>query len=239
MYRSPRSVLLDEIFPTSHAHCARTLRRTMYDSGRYQDRTEAGSCLAEALLDRNVAADIVLAIPRGGLPPGRVVADALEVPLDIVVARKIGAPGNPEYAIGAVASDGSVWRNDIAIRNTGVSDADFEQRSREAAAEAAKKAEKYRRGRSPPSLSGKIVVLVDDGVATGSTVRACLKQVQAADPAHVVLAVPVGPPQTIAELEHLADEVVCPLTPSSFRGVGQFYERFDQVPDEAAMAYLE
>ena len=211
----------------------------MFGSSRFKDRTQAGERLGEALRERGIDADIVLAVPRGGLPLGRAVADALDVPLDIVVASKIGAPGNPEYAIGAVASDGTVWRNEQAIRGTRT-DEEYFEREREREAEAARqKADTYRAGRSAPDLTGKTVVVVDDGVATGSTVRACLQMLEGTEAERVVLAVPVGPPDTIDELRELADEVVCLETPRSFMGVGQFYARFDQVSDEEAMAYLE
>jgi len=211
----------------------------MPDSLRFKDRTEAGTQLGEALRERGIDVDIVLAIPRGGLPLGRAVADVLDVPLDIVVASKIGAPGNPELAIGAVASDGSVWRNDEAFRGTGTNEEYFEQEREREAEYARQKADRYRGERPDPDLAGKTVAVVDDGVATGSTVRACLQLLRETDAERIVLAVPVGPPDTVHELQELADEVVCLETPSSFRGVGQFYERFDQVSDEAAMEYLE
>jgi Predicted phosphoribosyltransferases len=191
------------------------------------------------LREREMGVDVTLAIPRGGLPLGRAVADVLAVPLDIVVASKIGAPGNPELAIGAVASDGSVWRNNEAFRGTGA-DEDYFQQEREREAENARqKADRYRGERSEPDLTGETVAVVDDGVATGSTVRACLQTLRKTDAERVVLAVPVGPPETVHELQELADEVICLKTPSNFMGVGQFYERFDQVSDEEAMAYLE
>lgn len=206
---------------------------------QFEDRRDAGEQLAAALEERGVEADLVLAIPRGGLPLGRVVADALGAPLSVVVARKIGAPGNPEYAIGAVASDGSVWPNEEAIRRTGVDEDEFERRRAEEAESARQKAARYRGDRPEPGLTGKTVVIVDDGVATGSTARACIAQVRAGGADRVVLAVPVGPPSTVQDLQSMADEVVCVLTPSSFAGVGQFYRRFDQVQDEEALAYLD
>ena len=211
----------------------------MFGSSRFKDRTQAGERLGEALRERGIDADVVLAIPRGGLPLGRAVADALGVPLDIVVASKIGAPGNPEYAIGAVASDGTVWRNEQAIRGTRADEEYFDRERDREAENARQKAETYRDGGGPPDLTGKTVVVVDDGVATGSTVRACLLMLEGTEAERVVLAVPVGPPDTIDELRELADEVVCLETPRSFMGVGQFYARFDQVSDEEAMAYLE
>jgi len=162
----------------------------------------------------------------------------LDVPLDVVVASKIGAPGNPELAIGAVASDGSVWRNEEAFRGTGANEEYFEQDREREAENARQKADRYRGERSEPDLTGKTVAVVDDGVATGSTVRACLRMLRKTDARRIALAVPVGPPDTIHELQGLADEVICLETPSSFMGVGQFYERFDQVSDEEAMEYL-
>lgn len=209
----------------------------MSNPDRFADRTEAGERLATALRERGVEADLVLAVPRGGLPLGRAVADALDAPLDVVVARKIGAPGNPEYAVGAVASDGSVWRNEAAFRADGVSEEYFRREREKEAANARRKAERYRGDRPVPDVAGRTVVVVDDGVATGSTIRACLEQVRDAD--RVVLAIPVGPPDTVRELSAVADRVVCLLTPEWFGGVGQFYHRFDQVSDEEAMGYLE
>ncbi|ELY58694.1 phosphoribosyltransferase [Natronolimnohabitans innermongolicus] len=206
---------------------------------RFDNRTDAGKRLAETLRERGVEADLVLAVPRGGLPLGRAVADALEVPLDIVVAKKIGAPGNPEYAVGAVASDGSVWRNEVAIDGTRTDEAYVEERREAEAERARRKADRYRGGRPAPDLGGKTVVVVDDGVATGSTVRACLAQLENSDADRVVLAVPVGPPDTIADLEGQVDDVVCLETPANFMGVGQFYANFGQVSDEEAMAYLD
>ncbi len=204
----------------------------------FTDRTEAGEQLAEALSDKQLGADIVLAIPRGGLPLGRAVADALDVPLDVVVAKKIGAPGNPELAIGAVASDGSALRNERSFQTSGADEEYFERKRTEQAASAREKANQYREDSKEPELAGKTVIVVDDGVATGSTARACLKQVNEADADDVILAVPVGPPDTIDELKQLADEVVCLQIPKQFRAVGAHYERFDQVTDEKAMGYM-
>ncbi|MFB6159741.1 MAG: phosphoribosyltransferase [Haloferacaceae archaeon] len=211
----------------------------MSESGRFTDRTDAGQQLGEALRERGVDADVVLAVPRGGLPLGRAVADALDAPLDVVVASKIGAPGNPEYALGAVASDGSVWRNEAAFRGTGADEEYFEREREREAENARRKAERYRGDRPERDLTGETVVVVDDGVATGSTIRACLRTVAERGAGRVVLAVPVGPPDTVRELEGMADEVVCLVTPSGFTSVGQFYERFDQVSDEEATSYLE
>jgi len=203
----------------------------------FRDRTAAGERLADALEEGDVAADIVLAIPRGGLPLGRAVADRLDAPLDVVVASKIGAPRNEEYAVGAVAEDGAAWLNEDALNRLSVSDgylAREREREREIAAE---KAATYRDG-GRPDLSGKRVVVVDDGVATGATMRACLGLVRDENPESVVAAVPVGPPDTLDDLAALADEVVAVERPGNFRAVGAHYRRFDQVSDEEAMSYL-
>lgn len=203
----------------------------------FTDRTDAGRALGEALAERGVNGDIVLAIPRGGLPLGRAVADALELPLDIVVAQKMGAPHNPEYAIGAVANDGSVWLNDHAIDSLSVGEEYIEETRSEKAAAAREKAQRYRTNGSP-ELQGKTVIIVDDGIATGATARACIKRVENADADAIVLAVPVSSPRTIDELHPSVDDIVCLETPAQFRAVGQFYDRFEQVQDEQAMEYL-
>jgi len=204
---------------------------------RFEDRADAGRRLGEALSERGIDADLVLAIPRGGLPLGRAVADALGAPLSVVVARKIGAPDNPEFALGAVAADGSAWLNDAAIRRRDV-DREYVDRVREEKAEAAReKAARYR-GDAPPDPEGKTVV-VDDGIATGATARACIERVRDGGAERVVLAVPVGSPRAVADLEAAVDDLVCLEAPDGFRAVGQFYGQFDQVSDEEATSYLD
>lgn len=204
----------------------------------FEDRHDAGRRLGDALVERGVDADIVLAIPRGGLPLGREAADALDAPLDIVVAQKMGAPRNPEYAVGAVAADGSVWLNESAIRDLGVDESYLDEVRREEAENAREKAKTYREG-GMPDLTGKTVVIVDDGVATGATARACIERVKSDGPDRIVLAVPVGSPRTVEELRGMVDELVCLETPSNFRAVGGFYEEFGQVSDREAMSYLD
>lgn len=205
----------------------------------FQDRADAGEQLADLLQEEGVDADIVLAIPRGALPLGRVVADRYDVPLDVVVASKMGAPDNPELAIGAAASDGSVWRNEEIIDHVGASDAYVEREAEQEVAAARQKLERYRGTDEPPDLDGKRVVLVDDGVATGATMRACIRQAKAAGAERVVAAVPVGPPDSLADLEAEADAVYAVERPSQFRAVGSHYRSFPQVSDEEAVAYLE
>jgi predicted phosphoribosyltransferase len=204
----------------------------------FDNRTDAGEQLATELERRGVEADVVLGIPRGALPVARPVADALGARLDVVVAQKMGAPGNPELAIGAAASDGSVWLNDDLVDRLGVSEEYVEREAEAEAANAREKVERYR-GDETLDLTGKRVVVVDDGVATGATARACLRGVRDAGASRVVLAVPVGSPDSIDQLEAEADEVVALQTPWSFRAVGQYYRDFGQVSDEEAVAYLD
>ena len=214
----------------------------MFDRGqqtRFADRTEAGKQLAEAIRDRGVDADVVLAIPRGGLPVGREVADAIDRPLDVIVASKVGAPWNPELAIGAVGSDGSAWFDESLIERHGI-DAEYVERKRESVAEAAAEKEaRYRGTEASTSLGGSTVLLVDDGAATGSTTIAAIRLARARDAATIVLALPVAPPDTLQTLRSEADDVICLLTPSWFGAVGQFYADFGQVSDEEAIDLLE
>ena len=205
----------------------------------FADRENAGRRLAALLEERGVAVDIVLAIPRGGLPVGRAVADHFDVPLDVIAAKKLGAPGNPELAIGAATGDGTVWLNDDLLAQLGVDDDYLEAERERAIATAREKTETYRAGRPPLDLEGERVVVVDDGVATGATTRACLDAVRALGAANVVLGVPVGPQRSLDELAATADDVVCVETPAFFSAVGQAYRDFAQVSDENARAYLD
>lgn len=205
----------------------------------FRDRADAGEQLAQLIEDRDIEADVVLAIPRGGLPVGRVVADALGIPLDIIAARKIGAPGNPELAIGAVAADGSVWLNDRLIDQIGVDDEYIEEGIDRERENARAKVDRYRGDHPTPELSGKRVLIVDDGVATGATTTACIRQARNAGADRVILGVPVGPPDSIDRLRSEVDEMICVETPPHFGAVGQFYESFIQVTDEEAIEYLD
>ena len=205
----------------------------------FENRLAAGERLGERLAERDFEADVVLGIPRGGLPVARPVADALGVPLDVVVASKIGAPGNPELALGAIAADGSVWLNDTLIDRLGVDEGYVDrEREREATAASEKEA-RYRDADVIPDFEGSAAILVDDGLATGATAVACLRQLQEAGAEHVVFAAPVGSQSALSRTERDADEVVCLDTPANFGAVGQFYRSFDQVPDEEALRYLD
>lgn len=204
----------------------------------FTDRADAGEQLAQLLEGEGVEVDLVLGIPRGGLPVARPVADALGVPLDVIAAKKMGAPNNPELAIGAVASDGSVWRNEDLIDRLDVSETYIEEERERAAASARQKEEDYRGHREPPQLADKRVVIVDDGVATGATATACVRMAVDDGAEYVAFAVPVGSPSSLRRLEEDADDVFAVREPEHFNAVGQFYRSFEQVSDEEAIEYL-
>lgn len=205
----------------------------------FQDRHDAGQQLADLVAERVPDPDLVLGIPRGGLPVARPVAERLNVPLDIVAAKKMGMPGNPEFAIGAAASDGSAWVDDDVVERYDI-DEEYIENERERAAETAQeKIETYREGREEPEMAGRTVLIVDDGVATGATARACLREVTDAGAERVILAVPVGPSESLADLEREADQVVVVEEPERFGAVGAHYREFGQVSDEEAADFLD
>ena len=210
----------------------------------YADRAQAGKVLASAVkreLAEKLSAGrpLVLAIPRGGVPIGRDVAAALDADLDLVVPRKLGAEGNPEYAIGAVMQDGALYLNQEALRVTGASSEYIEAEKAREMKEAARRLGAYRDGRKEPALTGRVVIVVDDGVATGATMIAALRSVRLRGASLVVAAAPVAPSSTIDELRHEADVVVCPYTPEPFYAIGAFYGSFSQVSDEEVKEILQ
>jgi predicted phosphoribosyltransferase len=203
----------------------------------FVDRTEAGERLAKALVHHAGTGCVVLAIPRGGVIVGEVVARALGAPLDVVVPRKIGAPGNPELAIGAVAPGVRV----LETSTVSLLRVSKEYLEREIAAEEAeieRRQHAFRDGRAAVPVPGKVAIVVDDGVATGSTAVAALRWARVQGAAHVVLAVPVAPPQTMRRLRAEADEVVVLETPEPFFAVGEWYLDFAQTSDEEVVAAL-
>jgi len=202
----------------------------------FADRQDAGERLAQAL--RHLEANaLVLAIPRGGVIVGDVVARELGVPLDVVVPRKVGAPGNPELAIGAVAPGIRVLDTRM-VRALGVSERYLEREIATQEAEIERRQQVYRGGRPSQPVSGRVAIVVDDGVATGSTAVAALRWARAQGAERVVLAVPVAPPQTIDRLQVEADEVVALETPQPFLAVGEWYRDFDQTTDEQVVSAL-
>jgi putative phosphoribosyl transferase len=203
----------------------------------YRDRREAGGVLAEALAHHRSADPLVLGVARGGVVVAAVVAKALGGTLDVVVARKVGAPFSPELALGAVADGGvSIIEREMADR-LGVAEAELEEAIHRARTELAQRQSRYR-GDASPGIAGRTVIVVDDGVATGATLRAALRSVRNEGPAHLVCAVPVGPPSTVDLLIDDADEVVCPLQPLRFRAVGEWYRQFDQTSDAEVLGLL-
>jgi predicted phosphoribosyltransferase len=181
---------------------------------------------------------VVLALPRGGVPVAYEVARSLEAPVDVFVVRKLGLPGHPEYAMGALASGGVRVLNDDAVRLYGIPNAVIDQIAREEQIELERRERAYRAGRPPFDLRGRVVVLIDDGLATGSTMRAAVQAVRARAPATVIVAVPVGSPDTCREFAAIADEIVCARSPDHFAAVGQWYDDFRQTTDEEVRALL-
>jgi putative phosphoribosyl transferase len=205
----------------------------------FRDRNEAGQLLAERLhaYDRAPNA-IVLALPRGGVPVGYEIAAALGLPLDVFVVRKLGVPGQRELAMGAIASGGVRVLNEDVLRAMPAAAARVADVTALETREVERRERDYRQGRTAPELEGRIVILVDDGLATGATMLAAIAALRHKDPAKIVVAVPVCPPETLAEINRAADETVILFAPDWFRGVGQFYDDFAQLSDETVRLLL-
>jgi putative phosphoribosyl transferase len=199
----------------------------------FPNRIEAGRQLAEKLDKYAGLKDvIVLGLPRGGVPIGYEVAKRLRAPLDVFTVRKLGVPGFEELAAGAIASGGVRVLNEDVMRAIPHADEVIEAVTARETAELERREQIYRQGRPPPELRDRIVILVDDGLATGATMRAAVKALRQRGAAKIVVAVPVGPPDTCREIEKEADETVCLSTPAFFQAVGQYYEDFSQTSDE-------
>lgn len=206
----------------------------------YEDRAEAGRRLAAELRRRPPEGPlVVLGLPRGGVPVAAEIADALEAPLDVLVVRKVGVPGQPEVAMGAVATGGVEVRNEAVLALLPRAAALFERVAARERVELARREAPYRGDRPPLQLAGRTAILVDDGVATGSTVRAAIVAARALGASRVVVAVPVASREALAQLEAEADEVVCLQAPASFAAVGLWYELFPQLSDADVTALLD
>ncbi|MCE5326531.1 MAG: phosphoribosyltransferase [Planctomycetaceae bacterium] len=205
----------------------------------YLDRTDAGKKLAHALGDYRGKDALVLALPRGGVIVGYEVARELEADLDVLIVRKLGSPYNPEFGIGAIASGGARYLDAKAIAALHVPQAYIERVEQQERAELERRSRTYRGERPQPQIDGRLVILVDDGIATGGTARAAVRALRQANPARLVLAVPVAPPSTVAALAGEVDEIVCPEMPLGFSAIGQWYQYFDQVSDEEVIDLLE
>ena len=206
----------------------------------FRDRADAGRRLADELTGRHYQDPVVLALPRGGVPVAFEIARRLQAPLDLVLARKIGVPGQPELAVGAVV-DGDhpeIVINVGVLSGSGLDTEDIERMAHAELPEIRRRRELYMRGRPCVPVAGRTAILVDDGVATGATVRAGLHAVARRKPLRVVLAVPVAPPETLQALEQEADEVVCLESPRWFQSVGENYADFHQVSDAEVTSIL-
>lgn len=207
---------------------------------RFRNRRDAGMRLSKDLVSYARRDDVlVLALPRGGVPVGAVVADVLEVPLDVFVVRKLGLPGHAELAMGAIASGGVRILDRELIRQARVSEADIERVTAREMAELVRREQLYRGGRSLPNLRRKTVILVDDGLATGSTMRAAVEALLLEGPARIVVAVPVAAAETCELLRDVADEVVCTEMPEPLIAVGAWYEDFAQTSDAEVHRLIE
>lgn len=204
----------------------------------YRDRIDAGQRLARLLEKYREGNPLVLALPRGGAVVGSCVAQALDCPLDVIVARKLGAPQQPEFGFGAVAPDGVCVIDQEAVRMLGLADEQVEEIVAAETAEMQRRAAAYRGDQPPLDIAGRTAILVDDGLATGVTARAAIAALRRAGPRQLVLAVPVAPPDTAAAIRPLVDDLICPLTPAGFRAVGQWYENFEQTSDYEVIELL-
>jgi predicted phosphoribosyltransferase len=199
---------------------------------RFHDRQDAGRRLAAVLEGYKGSDAVVLALPRGGVAVASEIAARLHAPLDLLLVRKLGLPGQPELAMGAVADGNVVIRNDRVIRFAGIPEAAFESVLARERTELNRRRRCYLADRPRVDLAGRVVIVVDDGIATGATVRAALQSVAASQPAQIVLAVPVAPAGAISSLKRHATKVVCLRTPEDFDAIGSYYENFRQLNDD-------
>jgi len=209
-------------------------------SMRFRDRSEGGQLLARALRRyRGDATALVLGLPRGGVVTAYEIAVALDLPLDVMVVRKLGTPGQKELAMGAIASGGIRVLNDDVVRTLRIAPKEIDEATRHEEAELRRREKLFRGERPPLALSGRTLLLVDDGMATGSTMLAAIQCARAAKPARIVLAVPVAPASALERLRGEVNQVVCLSQPEFFRAVGEWYDEFAQVEDEEVVALLQ
>jgi predicted phosphoribosyltransferase len=206
---------------------------------KFTDRQQAGQLLAEQLTSYTHRSDvIVLALPRGGVPVAYEIAKALSLPLDIFIVRKLGVPGHEELAMGAIASGGVQFFNEALIRQLHLSKQDIERIIQSEERELKRREWLYRGKRPFPTLSHKTILLVDDGIATGATMKTAIKALRKQNPSAIVVAVPVSPPDTSKEIETLVEKTICLLKPPFFDAVGNWYEHFSQTTDDEVIELL-
>jgi putative phosphoribosyl transferase len=207
----------------------------------FGDRKEAGRHLAAELVKLDLHRPAVIALPRGGVPVGFEIAEALNAPLDVVLVRKIGAPGVPELAVGAIVDGGNIEKviDEQIVATLDVPQAYLDEEIARQAREIERRRKAYLKGRPPADLRDSTAIVVDDGIATGATMRAALLGIRRRAPSRLILAVPVAPPVTIERLRPEADQIICLSMPEIFYAIGQFYRDFHQVSDEEVVALLE
>jgi putative phosphoribosyl transferase len=207
---------------------------------KFTDRQEAGTTLAKYLKDyANQPNIIILALPRGGVPVAYEIATALAIPLDIFIVRKLGVPGHEELAMGAIASGGTVIFNEPLMHNLNLEQSSINNVLKVEQKELLRRELLYRGNRPFPNLLGKTIILVDDGIATGSTMFAAIKALRTYKPASIIIAVPVAAHETYEEMSRLVDKIICPLQPINFYAVGLWYENFSQTSDREVIKLLQ
>ncbi len=215
------------------------LRILSHSSELFEDRREAGRLLAEELKGHRGQGAVVLGIPRGGMIVAWEIAQLLHADLDIVLAHKLRTPGHVELALGSVAEDGRLFLNENVVRGLNIDDAYIQQEKARQMAEIRRRTEQFRQVRPRVPLTGRTVIVTDDGVATGATTQAAFWAIQLEEPEKLIAALPVGPEDTIARLAEDVDEMICLRTPPFFAAVGQFYVRFEPVEDEEVLDILK
>lgn len=209
-------------------------------AARFADRSEAGRALAEMLSEYAHRDDVVvLALPRGGVPVAYEIARRLQAPLDVFLVRKLGVPGHEELAMGAIASGGVRVINPTVVEGLGIPPQVVDAVARREQRELERREQEYRENRPPIDVAGKTVILVDDGLATGSTMRAAVQALRALKPRKIIVAVPVAAPETCDEFRSEVDDIICAITPEPFHAVGLWYEHFAQTTDEEVKELLE
>lgn len=206
----------------------------------FKDRRDAAQRLASKLMQYENSPDaLILALPRGGVVTGYEIAKILNCPLDIIIIRKIGFPSRPEFAIGAVSETGKVVLNEDVVRGYGISETYIKAEVKKEEEEISRRKSLYRGGKGIPSLAGKVIILVDDGIATGATMKAAIETLKKEGLAKLVVAVPVAPPETAEAIRKITDEFVCLEMPDYFMAVGNYYHDFTQVSNEEVVELLK